>query len=417
MGGASLSACCPIRGGRPHTRASGSEGRQPLHCPHMRNVMGSAQWHPAAGSKRAREVAVPSRLMAVAAQTLNRGLRQQRRNAGCAMTPSSRIECDQKQSDAAAQEPRAAAARRRGRASCACAAPTCFASTGTARTRPRPPSTRTAGSGARSPLPLPSCSTRAACYMRGKRCCVDAQWEADMAACTEHALYPVVLSPFHRGLAAVTHRLAAVLHGLTATRRPKRTRVSVHCLARDPKHRGCDTAHCIHLCPGAQDRRHMRPGRRPALLAHPGRTSVDIIKSAGYKISALGIENVLLAHPAVAECAVVGLPDDALGERVAAVVACKDAPVSAPLPPGASARRPARPPGEDTRGATWRDSVPPHAPHVGSEPPRQRPGYPASSHAPHVRCQPPRQRCFRAAAMHRLHEQQMASLATCVLET
>ncbi len=270
MGGASLSACCPIRGGRPHTRASGSEGRQPLHCPHMRNVMGSAQWHPAAGSKRAREVAVPSRLMAVAAQTLNRGLRQQRRNAGCAMTPSSRIECDQKQSDAAAQEPRAAAARRRGRASCACAAPTCFASTGTARTRPRPPSTRTAGSGARSPLPLPSCSTRAACYMRGKRCCVDAQWEADMAACTEHALYPVVLSPFHRGLAAVTHRLAAVLHGLTATRRPKRTRVSVHCLARDPKHRGCDTAHCIHLCPGAQDRRHMRPGRRPALLAHPG---------------------------------------------------------------------------------------------------------------------------------------------------
>jgi len=148
-----------------------------------------------------------------------------------------------------------------------------------------------------------------------------------------------------------------------------------------------------------------------------GRTSVDIIKSAGYKISALGIENVLLAHPAVAECAVVGLPDDALGERVAAVVACKDAPVSAPLPPGASARRPARPPGEDTRGATWRDSVPPHAPHVGSEPPRQRPGYPASSHAPHVRCQPPRQRCFRAAAMHRLHEQQMASLATCVLET
>ena len=54
-----------------------------------------------------------------------------------------------------------------------------------------------------------------------------------------------------------------------------------------------------------------------------GRTSVDIIKSGGYKISALAVENVLLAHPAVAECAVVGLPDDVLGERVAAVVACK----------------------------------------------------------------------------------------------
>ena len=54
-----------------------------------------------------------------------------------------------------------------------------------------------------------------------------------------------------------------------------------------------------------------------------GRTSVDIIKSGGYKISALGIENVLLAHPRVAECAVVGLPDDMLGECIAAVVACK----------------------------------------------------------------------------------------------
>jgi malonyl-CoA/methylmalonyl-CoA synthetase len=89
-----------------------------------------------------------------------------------------------------------------------------------------------------------------------------------------------------------------------------------------------------------------------------GRTSVDIIKSAGYKVSALGIESVLLAHPAVAECAVVGLPDDALGERIAAVVACKDAPVSKPPPPGAG-RRPARPPGEEARGAPRPASVPP----------------------------------------------------------
>ena len=59
-----------------------------------------------------------------------------------------------------------------------------------------------------------------------------------------------------------------------------------------------------------------------------GRTSVDIIKSGGYKISALGIEDVLLDHPAVAECAVVGVPDSDLGEAVAAVVATKPDQVS-----------------------------------------------------------------------------------------
>ncbi len=49
-----------------------------------------------------------------------------------------------------------------------------------------------------------------------------------------------------------------------------------------------------------------------------GRQSVDIIKSAGYKISALEIEHVLLSHPAIAECAVVGLPDPVWGEVVCA---------------------------------------------------------------------------------------------------
>jgi malonyl-CoA/methylmalonyl-CoA synthetase len=48
-----------------------------------------------------------------------------------------------------------------------------------------------------------------------------------------------------------------------------------------------------------------------------GRQSVDIIKSGGYKLSALEIESVLGEHPAIAECAVVGLPDDEYGERVA----------------------------------------------------------------------------------------------------
>ena len=51
-----------------------------------------------------------------------------------------------------------------------------------------------------------------------------------------------------------------------------------------------------------------------------GRLSTDIIKSGGYKISALEIEGVLLAHPAIAECAVVGIADETWGERVAAAV-------------------------------------------------------------------------------------------------
>jgi len=48
-----------------------------------------------------------------------------------------------------------------------------------------------------------------------------------------------------------------------------------------------------------------------------GRASVDIIKSGGYKLSALEIETTLLDHPAIRECAVVGLPDDQWGEQVA----------------------------------------------------------------------------------------------------
>lgn len=51
-----------------------------------------------------------------------------------------------------------------------------------------------------------------------------------------------------------------------------------------------------------------------------GRQSVDIIKSGGYKISALEIEAVLREHERIAECAVVGLPDPEWGERVAAAV-------------------------------------------------------------------------------------------------
>jgi malonyl-CoA/methylmalonyl-CoA synthetase len=54
-----------------------------------------------------------------------------------------------------------------------------------------------------------------------------------------------------------------------------------------------------------------------------GRTSVDIIKTGGYKVSALEIEEVLRAHPAIAECAVVGIADPEWGERVALAVELK----------------------------------------------------------------------------------------------
>jgi malonyl-CoA/methylmalonyl-CoA synthetase len=51
-----------------------------------------------------------------------------------------------------------------------------------------------------------------------------------------------------------------------------------------------------------------------------GRRSVDIIKTAGFKVSALEIEEVLRTHPGVVECAVVGVPDVEYGERVCVAV-------------------------------------------------------------------------------------------------
>jgi malonyl-CoA/methylmalonyl-CoA synthetase len=51
-----------------------------------------------------------------------------------------------------------------------------------------------------------------------------------------------------------------------------------------------------------------------------GRSSVDILKSGGEKISALEVEEVLLRHEAISEAAVVGLDDDEWGQRVVAVV-------------------------------------------------------------------------------------------------
>jgi malonyl-CoA/methylmalonyl-CoA synthetase len=51
-----------------------------------------------------------------------------------------------------------------------------------------------------------------------------------------------------------------------------------------------------------------------------GRSSVDIIKTGGYKVSALEIEETLRTHPDIKECAVVGVADPVWGERVCAVL-------------------------------------------------------------------------------------------------
>lgn len=54
-----------------------------------------------------------------------------------------------------------------------------------------------------------------------------------------------------------------------------------------------------------------------------GRSSIDIIKSGGYKLSALEIEGVLLTHDAISEVAVIGVEDEVWGEAVAAFIGLK----------------------------------------------------------------------------------------------
>jgi malonyl-CoA/methylmalonyl-CoA synthetase len=55
-----------------------------------------------------------------------------------------------------------------------------------------------------------------------------------------------------------------------------------------------------------------------------GRESVDIIKTGGYKVSALEIEDVLRTHDGIDDCAVVGVEDEEWGQRVAAAVVQSD---------------------------------------------------------------------------------------------
>ncbi|MEO9137713.1 MAG: AMP-binding protein [Jatrophihabitans sp.] len=51
-----------------------------------------------------------------------------------------------------------------------------------------------------------------------------------------------------------------------------------------------------------------------------GRAKDDLIKTGGYRVGAGEIEAVLLEHPSVAEAAVLGVPDDDLGQRIVAFV-------------------------------------------------------------------------------------------------
>uniref|UniRef100_A0A8C7QXP4 Acyl-CoA synthetase family member 3 n=1 Tax=Oncorhynchus mykiss TaxID=8022 RepID=A0A8C7QXP4_ONCMY len=54
-----------------------------------------------------------------------------------------------------------------------------------------------------------------------------------------------------------------------------------------------------------------------------GRTSVDIIKSGGYRISALEVQRPLLAHPDTTDVAVIGARDATWGQKVTSVVQLK----------------------------------------------------------------------------------------------
>jgi len=49
----------------------------------------------------------------------------------------------------------------------------------------------------------------------------------------------------------------------------------------------------------------------------------EVILRGGYTVSAREVEAVIEQHPAVAEAAVVGLPDDDMGEDIAAIVVLK----------------------------------------------------------------------------------------------
>ncbi len=69
-----------------------------------------------------------------------------------------------------------------------------------------------------------------------------------------------------------------------------------------------------------------------------GRNSVDILKTGGYKVSALEVEAELRLHPDVSDVCVVGVPDPEWGERVAAAVILRERATLEDLEPWLRAR-------------------------------------------------------------------------------
>ena len=63
--------------------------------------------------------------------------------------------------------------------------------------------------------------------------------------------------------------------------------------------------------------------RKDGAIRILGRRSTDLIKTGGYRVGAGEIEACLLEHPAVREVAIVGVPDDDLGQRIEAFVVLK----------------------------------------------------------------------------------------------
>ncbi len=76
-----------------------------------------------------------------------------------------------------------------------------------------------------------------------------------------------------------------------------------------------------------------------------GRRATDLIKTGGFKVGAGEVEAALLEEPGVAEVAVVGIPDDDLGERIVAHVVPRD---------------PSAPPDADALTAAVASSLAPH---------------------------------------------------------
>lgn len=60
------------------------------------------------------------------------------------------------------------------------------------------------------------------------------------------------------------------------------------------------------------------------MLRIVGRRATDLIKTGGFKVGAGEIEACLLQDPAIAHAAVVGIPDDDLGERIVAFVIVRE---------------------------------------------------------------------------------------------